>query len=210
MVVRSADDVDQLEGASPSGLPAPAVAVAVVVLAAAAVAVVVAHGAGHPRATTARPTAARPTPAAASPPAGDTGAAASAPDRGSVFLEHLGACTRTDLRTRLTVALGVTNLGARPLRLLGAVPISAVAGLRLTRVQIGRGPCAAGGGSRPVTLPPAAGAVVSLSFSLGPACPRDSPLAARVSFDASGRLVQGESSQLLDLSRLRFAECGGT
>src|SRR6476469_2185248 len=43
---------------------------------------------------------------------------------GSVFLEHLLQCTHTDHRHRLSVAVGVTNLGGRSLLLVSAAGVS--------------------------------------------------------------------------------------
>jgi hypothetical protein len=129
-------------------------------------------------------------------------------NQGSVFLEHLTGCLRTDHRRRLTVAFGVTNLGARPLRLLKASPTVSSGGLALTAESIGPGPCAATGRNRGVRLASAQTVVVALTFHVGPGCPRHTLVAARVTFrTAEAALVHADTSALADLSQLSFAQC---
>jgi hypothetical protein len=128
---------------------------------------------------------------------------------GSVFLEHLPKCTQTDHHSTLTVAFTVNNLGAGPLVLLGAAPLTGGDdALRLTRVRLGADACAGDGGARPVRLARAGSAVVAMSFRVGARCPDASPVAARVTFDAGpAGIVHADSSALTDLSRLAFAQC---
>jgi hypothetical protein len=156
-------------------------------------AVVTRHSVGTTE-TAATPTSASPSPA--KPP-------------GSVFLEHLPKCTRTDHHDVLTVAFGVSNLGPGALLLLGAQPrVSDEGVLRLTRVRVGADPCADNGGRGPVRLAPADDAVVAMTFHLSERCPHDSIVAARVTFDAGAAgLVHSDSSALTDLSRLQFVQC---
>jgi hypothetical protein len=128
---------------------------------------------------------------------------------GSVFLEHLPTCTRTDHHDVLTVAFGVSNLGPGSLVLLGAQPrVSDEDVLQLTRVRLGVAPCADAGGRGPVRLAQADDAVVAMTFHLTAQCPHDTLLAARVTFDAgTAGLVHSDSSALTDLSRLDFVQC---
>lgn len=166
-----------------------------------AVAVVVVVAGGHHR-------GAKPHVAFPSPPALTSSPAPAPTADDSVFLEHLGGCTSTDHRHRLTVAFEVTNLGSRPLRVVTVRPLDVDgAALRLDRVRVGTGPCAASGSVRQVRLAPTAATVVALSFRLDTRCPRDSPLAARVTFLAGGSFEHADTSELVDLSRLGFAQC---
>ena len=128
---------------------------------------------------------------------------------GSVFLEHLPRCTRTDHHHALTVAFGVSNLGPGALVLLGATPLTSDDGvLRLTGLRLGDGTCAGHGSNDPVRLAPADQTVVAMTFRVSARCPHGSLLAARVSFDAgSSGIVHSDSSALTDLNRLDFAQC---
>lgn len=131
---------------------------------------------------------------------------------GSVFLEHLLQCTRTDHRHMLSVALGVTNLGAHPLLLLGATGVSSDAVLvQPLGVRIGASGCKGSTTPMPVRIRPGRDAVVTLAFRIGAACPRHALVSARVSFDGgSAGVVHADSSQLANLDRLDFAQCGAT
>jgi hypothetical protein len=128
---------------------------------------------------------------------------------GTVFLEHLPACTTTDHRHQLTVALGVTNLGARTLRLISATGLTSDPfAVRPTAQSLGRLPCGGIRASRVVQIRPAAVAVVRLHFYVTDKCPRAALVSARIGFDG-GRagVVHADSSELADLGELDFAQC---
>jgi hypothetical protein len=59
----------------------------------------------------------------------------------------------------------------------------------------------------PVRLPPSGAVVIALSFRVRGGCPGATELAARVVFEDGGRIVHADSSQLADLSALRFPGC---
>jgi hypothetical protein len=128
---------------------------------------------------------------------------------GSVFLEHLPKCTRTDHHHVLTVAFGVTNLGPKSLLLLAAAPLTSDDGvLRLTRVRLGVDACGAGGGKNPIELAPTGEAVAAMTFHVNAECPHRTIVAARVTFEAGGGgIVHSDSSGLANLSELTFAQC---
>jgi hypothetical protein len=126
---------------------------------------------------------------------------------GVVFLHHLDRCTTTDHRRLLRIAFGVTNLSDRTLHLLHATPILSNAALRLTAVQFGRPPCAAGGSTRPVRLGGAGTVVVALTFRIAELCPKNTEVAARVTFGSGADVLHADSSELADLGRLTFAQC---
>jgi hypothetical protein len=128
---------------------------------------------------------------------------------GSVFLEHLPQCTRTDHRHRLWVAVGVTNLGSQPLLLVGATGVTSDPVLvRLAGLRLGASPCGVASRATPLRLAPAGDAVVRLDFHIGNGCPRDALVSARVSFDAGRRgLVHADSSELANLGTVGFAQC---
>ena len=78
----------------------------------------------------------------------------------------------------------------------------------LTGVRLGLGSCAAAGGTDPVRLAPAANAVVAMTFRVGEECPRNTLIAARVTFDTGATgIVHADSSELTNLDGLRFAQC---
>ena len=129
------------------------------------------------------------------------------PVAGSVFIEHLARCTRTDHRHRLTLAFAVTNLGRRPLQLVAATPQVLGGTLLLDQVRIGAGPCAAVGDDRARRLLSAGSAVVAMSFRLGLGCPHDASVLARMTFRRSGLVLHAESTQLADLSAISFQQC---
>src|SRR4051812_34343882 len=106
-----AREPEQLAGGDGPRVNWTAVAVAVVLVAGA---VLLAHAAQH---DTPANTAHR---HRSLPPAPAPTAATRPVHAGSVFFERMLGCTRTDHRHRLSVAFGVTNLGSRPLTLLGA------------------------------------------------------------------------------------------
>jgi hypothetical protein len=198
-------DVDRLEADAPSRATAAVVAV-VVVLLAAVVALTLAGRPAHHR-HAARPILPLPTPSpVTTTPTGPEPAIVR--EGGSVFLEHLAACTRTDHLNRLRLAFAVTNLSNHPLRILSASFLGRVSGLRLTHVQIGAAPCADARAPHGVRLSPAHAAVVALSFAVGPQCPDDGIIAARVTIDAEQHILHADSSALTDLQALHFAECG--
>lgn len=131
---------------------------------------------------------------------------------GTVFLEHLPECTRTDHRHRLSVALGVTNLGSKALVLLGATPLTSDAVLvQPVGERLLTGGCAGTSAKGPVRLAPGADAVVALSFRIGAGCPRHALVSAEVGFDGGhAGIVHADSSLLANLDRLDFVQCGGT
>ncbi|MEA3111947.1 MAG: hypothetical protein QOG58_1746, partial [Caballeronia sp.] len=134
-------EVDRLEADAPSRLTASAVVVVVVVLAA-VVALAITSWPAHNKDVTRRHSPA-PTPSTgATTPARPEPAIVR--EGGSVFLEHLAECTRTDHRSRLTLAFDVTNLSNHPLRIVSASFLGGVSGVRLTGVHIG--PKTHGGG----------------------------------------------------------------
>ena len=128
---------------------------------------------------------------------------------GSVFIEHLLQCTRTDHRHHLSVAMGVTNLGGHALRLVGASGVTSNAFLVApVGFQIGTQACASGPASVPYRLGPGRDAVVTVTFRVGSACPRHALVSAQVAFDAgSAGVVHADSSQLANLDRLNFVQC---
>jgi hypothetical protein len=126
---------------------------------------------------------------------------------GSVFVEPLPACTRTDHRRTLTVAFAVTNLNRSPLRLLSAESLPDALVGDLVAVRVGAGPCAGRERSLPQRLASAAQAVVALDFRLGAGCPRDAALRTRVSFRSGGTFAQADSSGVVDLRNVAFDTC---
>jgi hypothetical protein len=198
-------DVDRLEAQAPSRATAAVVAVVVVLLSALVALTLLGRPAHHRHG--ARPIVPLPTPSSVTTtPTGPEPVIVR--KGGSVFLEHLGACTRTDHVNRLRLAFGVTNLSNHPLRILSASLLGGVSGLRLTHVQIGAAPCAAVRAPRGARLLPAQAAVVALSFAVGPQCPDDGIVAARVTIDAEQHILHADSSALTDLQALHFAQCG--
>jgi hypothetical protein len=128
---------------------------------------------------------------------------------GSVFLEHLPQCTRTDHRHRLSLAMGVTNLGGHGLRLVGASGVTSNA-LVVAPVgfRIGSEPCASAPGTVPFFIAPGHAAVVALTFRVGSVCPRHALVSAEVAFDAGAAgVVHADSSQLANLDQLNFVQC---
>jgi len=128
---------------------------------------------------------------------------------GSVFIEHLLRCTRTDHRHHLSVAMGLTNLGGHPLQLVGVSGVSSdLVLVRPVGFQIGRQACAGAPASVPFRLAPGGDAVVTVTFRVGSVCPRHALVSAQVAFDAgSAGVVHADSSQLANLDRLNFAQC---
>jgi hypothetical protein len=201
---RDAHDPEQLDGGDSPRVNWTAVAVLVVLVAGA---VLLARAAHHdnPRAAAHR-NVIQPGPA---PTATTT---ESRVHVGSVFLEHLLQCTRTDHHHRLTVALGVTNLGGRSLLLVSAVGVSSdLILVQPMSVRFGAHKCGGAPLPGPVRINPGADAVVTVAFRIGAECPRHALVSARVSFDG-GRagIVHADSAQLADLDRLNFVQCGAT
>jgi hypothetical protein len=198
-----ADEPEQLAGGDGPRLNWAAVAVVVVLIAGAVLLARAGHH--HTRSATARhKQTTLPAPAPAPAPA------APKVHLGSVFLQHLLQCTRTDHRHMLSVALGVTNLGDRSLLLLGASGVSSDEFLvQPSSVRIGTQPC----GRRPssvhrVLLGPGHDAVVMLAFRVGTACPSHALVSARVSFDGGpAGVIHADSSQLANLDKLKFTQC---
>ena len=128
---------------------------------------------------------------------------------GSVFIEHLLQCTRTDHRHHLSVAMGVTNLGGHALRLVGASGITSNAFLVApVGFQVGSQACAHAPATVPYRIAPGHDAVVTVTFRVGSACPRHALVSASVAFDAgTAGVVHADSSQLANLDRLNFGQC---
>lgn len=128
---------------------------------------------------------------------------------GSVFIEHLLQCTRTDHRHHLSVAMGVTNLGGHALRLVGAAGVTSDAFLVApVGFQIGTQACDRAPATVPFRLAPGRDAVVTVTFRVGSACPRHALVSAQVAFDAgSAGVVHADSSQLANLDQLNFVQC---
>lgn len=131
---------------------------------------------------------------------------------GTVFLAHMLQCTRTDHRHQLSVAVGVTNLGSHSLTLINAAGVTSDAVLvQPLGVGIGTSGCASSALQHPVRIGPGRDAVVTLAFRVGAACPRHALVSARVSFDGGhAGVVHADSSQLENLDRLGFVQCGAT
>ena len=196
---------EQLAGGDATRVNWTAVAVVVVLIAGA---VLLARAAHHD----ARPAAHRQQSTVPAPAPAPTATVAPKVHVGSVFLEHLLQCTRTDHRHVLSVAVGVTNLGAHPLELLGATGLTSDAVLvQPLSARIGTRGCAGASASPPVRIGPGRDAVVTLAFRIGAVCPRHALVSARVSFDGGAAgVVHADSSQLADLDRLRFVQCAAT
>lgn len=128
---------------------------------------------------------------------------------GSVFLEHLPQCTATDHQHHLTVAIAVTNLGDRSLRLVGASGLTSDPFVvRPTRLSFGSPPCGRIPSGRSVRIASGAVAVVRLQFYVADKCPGTAAVSARVTFDGGRNgFIHADSSQLANLSQLRFAQC---
>ena len=128
---------------------------------------------------------------------------------GSVFIEHLLQCTRTDHRHHLSVAMGVTNLGGHTLRLVGAAGVTSNAFLVApVGFQVGSQACAHARATVPYRIAPGHDAVVTVTFRVGSVCPRHALVSAQVAFDAgSAGVVHADSSQLANLDRLNFVQC---
>jgi hypothetical protein len=131
---------------------------------------------------------------------------------GTIFLARMLQCTRTDHRHQLSVAVGVTNLGSHSLTLVNAAGITSDAVLvQPLGVRIGTAGCASSALEHPIRIGPGRDAVVTLVFRVGAACPRNTLVSARVSFDGgSAGVVHADSSQLEDLDRLDFVQCAAT
>lgn len=127
---------------------------------------------------------------------------------GSVFLERLMRCTRTDHQHMLSLGLGVTNLGSRSLVLVGASGITSDAVLvQPVGSRIGTAGCGQSAPEQSVHLDPGGAAVVTVAFRVGAACPRRAFVSARVSFDG-GRagIVHADYSEL-PVDRFDFVQC---
>ena len=126
---------------------------------------------------------------------------------GSVFLEPLVQCIRTDHRQHLRVALAITNLTNRNLQLITATPLDDVTGVTLTRLRFWRSPCGVDVTDTPPPLPPSHEIAVELTFAIGPTCPANRTVAVQVTFAAGGRSVEADSPTLADLDHVRLVQC---
>lgn len=198
------DQIDRIESPQSRRTPRRLLTVTVGVV---ALGVVLAHSwplgsRQHPRATAA-PTSAASTPATHV----STSPAARTANYGSVFLEPLAQCLQTDHRRHIRVALAVTNLTTARLRLITATLASSPSGLHLAAVRFWTGPCGASVVPNTPTLPPSGHVVVAFTLDVGPTCPAGAVVTARITFTAHGRRLQTESPDLVDLTRLGFAQC---
>jgi hypothetical protein len=128
---------------------------------------------------------------------------------GSVFLEHLPQCTSTDHRHRLTVAVAVTNLGDKALRLVSVSGLTSNPFVvRPTALSIGAPPCGRTRADRVVHIASGGEAVVRLQFYVADKCPGNALVSARIAFDG-GRAgpIHADSSQLANLAQLDFTQC---
>lgn len=198
------DEIDRIESPQSRRAPRRLLTVTVGVV---ALGLVLAHGwptAGrqhpHPKAAPAIATSTPPAQVSTSP-------AARTADYGSVFLEPLAQCLQTDHRRHIRVALAVTNLTTARLRLITATLASSPSGLHLAAVRFWTGPCGASVVPNTPTLPPSGHVVVAFTLDVGPSCPAGSVVTARITFTAHGRRLQTESPDLVDLTRLGFAQC---
>ena len=183
-------------------------AVVVVLTAVAVVAVgLVSRTAHSPHAVHHSPPLASPNVLSRLPVDGPRSAAASRTGRRLwVYFEQLDYCT-TSNRDRLRVALAVSNLNDKPLRLISAAAVSSSPDLRLKSVQLGTRPCAELTRPAPTTLP-SSGEVVALNFTVGPGCPSNRSIDVRVTFAAGSARLHADT--LVSLSRVRFLECTPT
>ena len=197
---------DELAPEPLSSHVAPMVVVAVVVIAALAAlaALVVAtrpahrHHATAPRPKplpTVTPTV---TPPVTSSPSPET-------DIGSVLTNGIAACTHTDHRARVDVAMSLTNLSNLPLRIVSAAP--AVNGLRVTALHVGGGRCGETASTEAARLRPGHDVVVALRFEVGSPCPLYGEVVATLTIDAGGRAVHTATPSLADLRSLGVAGC---
>lgn len=118
-------------------------------------------------------------------------------------------CVITDHRSRLTLAVAITNLSARTIRLLGVDPLATAGGARPLGVRLGRGTCGRGP-VRHDRLPPGGVVVARVSFGLTDACPQHVALGSHLRFLVGGRLQTADVSLVsTDLTRTAFAQCAG-
>ena len=142
----------------------------------------------------------RPTPAAP--------AHSARPDAGTVFVQPLADCQRTDHRHTLRVAMAVQNLANQTLQLVSIDVVDRVPGLTLSAQTIGVRPCADQPAATARRLRPSEEAVVALQFTVGPECPAKNAVTARLGFLAGGAMLHAETANVVDLSSLRFDQCG--
>jgi len=128
-------------------------------------------------------------------------------DAGSVFVQPLPDCLRTDRRRSLRIAMAITNLADRPLQLVSVEVISRVPGLTLTTQTVGRRPCADQARHNGPRIRPTEERVVALEFAVGPTCPGPMPVTARLGFLVGARLLHAETANLVDLSSWRRLGC---
>ena len=195
---RDEHEPEQLSGGDSPRVNWPAAAVVVVLIVGAVLLARAAHHASRPAASRHPQTSSpAPSPAAPSPQV----------HVGSVFLERL--CARTDHQHFLAMALGVTNLSAHRLVLLGATGVSSDDRLvqPLDSVAGSQGCGAQRVTAKPVRLAPGDAARVAVTFRIGTACPRQAFVSARVSFDG-GRfgVVHADYSELA-LAPMTFVQC---
>jgi hypothetical protein len=111
----------------------------------------------------------------------------------------------TDHHRRLRIALAVSNLNDKPIRLVSATAVGSRPGLRLQSVQLGAGPCAQQTRAAPTKVP-SSGEVVALNFGVGPGCPSERSIDVRVTFATGGSRLHADT--VVSLNRVKFLECG--
>jgi hypothetical protein len=199
------DEIEEIESAGASPKATRVLLVVLLVIAAAVAGYVFRaphQGTATPAAaTTTRPTPSGPSPAPSVQNRGDAGAF------GSVFLEPLAQCIRTDHRQHLRVALAITNLTNRKLRLITATPLDPPTGLQLTRLRYWSSPCGVDVTDTAPPLRPSHEIAVELTFLLSPTCPAGRSVAVRVTFEAGGRRLEADSPTLADLDRVHLVQC---
>ncbi len=121
-----------------------------------------------------------------------------------VYFEPLDNCTSTAQQGRLRVALSVSNLNDRPVRIVSAAPIHVPNDLRLLSARFGARPCADHASPTGASVSPA-GEVVALNFAVGPGCPTDRGITVRVTFAAGRSHLYADT--LVSLRQVKFHEC---
>lgn len=133
---------------------------------------------------------------------------APAPEMGTVFVQPLAGCVRTDHRHDLRIAMAVQNLADQPLQLVSVDMIGRIPGLTLRAQTVGARPCGdqlRGGGRR---IKPSEEVVVALDFAVGPTCPGPTSVTARLGFLAGTTVLHAETANLIDLASMHFDGCG--
>jgi hypothetical protein len=128
-------------------------------------------------------------------------------EAGSVFVQPLPDCLRTDRRRSIRIAVAIENLADHPLQLVSVEVIGRIPGLTLTAQTVGGRPCADQARHNGSPIRPSEERVVALEFAVGPTCPPPVPVTARLGFLVGARLLHAETSNLVDLSSLPRLRC---